>query len=200
MAFTSGQCACGLTLPSSGPAYGGPLKSNVRPQLPKTLRSMAASVSRPQMPALPRTHPPMSRFWRHRAAHAFDHRRASVARSARAVRPLAASARDPVFQALCAPALPGKVGTPLRALSRRTSSAAAASELIGRLVSRKVRAMRPRPNPNTNQKVSTHLRRALSLPSCAFGSVSARPLPVVGFGTRGGPNHSFKRTCLRHAA
>ena len=38
----------GLTLPSSGPAYGGPLKSNVRPQLQKTSRRVVATVSRLQ--------------------------------------------------------------------------------------------------------------------------------------------------------
>ena len=191
-----------LTLPSSGPAYGGPLKSNVRPQLPKTSRSVVASVPRPQMPAMPRSHPPMNRFWRHCAVRAHGHRRASVTSSARAARPasLAASARPPVFQGFCAPALPGEVCAPLHTIYRRASLVVVVPELIGLLVSRKVGAMRPSPNPTTRQKVSTRLRRASRLPGCAFVSVSARPLPVAGFGTRGGPNPSFKRTCLRQAA
>ena len=56
-------------------------------------------------------HPPMNRFWRHCAVRAHGHRRASVTSSARAARPasLAASTRPPVFQAFCAPALPGEV-------------------------------------------------------------------------------------------
>ena len=144
----------------------------------------------------------MGRLWQHCAAHAFGQRRASVLSSARAVRPasLAASGRASVFQGFCDPALPGEVCAPLSALSRRASPVVVAPELIGRLVSRKVGAMRPSPNPSTRQKVSTLLRRAAVQPGCAFGSVSACPLPVAGFGTRGRPNRSFKRTCLRPAA
>jgi len=144
----------------------------------------------------------MSPLWQHCVGHAFGHRRASVISSARAVRPasLAASARASVLQGFCDPALPGKVSAPLSALSRRASAVGVGPELIGGLVSRKVSAMRPSPNPNTRQKVSTRQRRAFGLPSCAFGSVGARPLPVAGFGTRSRPNPSFKRTCLRHAA
>ena len=161
-----------------------------------------ASLSRSQMAASTRPQSPTSRVWQHCAVPAFGHRRASVARSARAVRPapLAASARASVFQAFCAPAMPGKVSTPLRALSPRALLVVVAPELIGLLVSRKVSVMRPSPNLNTSHKVSTRLRCTAVLPSCAFVSVSARPLPVAGFGTRGGPNPSFKRTCLRHAA
>ena len=144
----------------------------------------------------------MNRLWQPRTALAFSQRRASVLSSAWAVRPasLAASARASVFQGFCDPALPGKVGAPLSALSRRASPVVVAPELIGRLVSRKVGGMRPSNNPNTRQKVSTRLRRAAVQPGCAFVSVSARPLPVAGFGTRGGPNPSFKRTCLRQSA
>jgi hypothetical protein len=111
----------------------------------------------------------MSCLWPHCAAFAFGHRRATAAWFARAVRPEAASARAPVFQAFCAPALPSKVSPPLRALSRRASSVTVASELIGGLVSRKVSAMRPRPNASTNHKVSTGLRRAALLSGGAFG-------------------------------
>jgi len=152
------------------------------------------------MPVPPPAYPPMSRLWQHYTRHAFVHRRASAAWSARAVRPAAASARAPVFQGVCAPALPGKVGPPPRAPGRRATAVTVASELIGTRVSRKVDAMRPSPNPNTRQKVSTRLPPAFGLPSCAFGSVGARPLPVAGFSTRGRPNPSFKRTCLRPAA
>jgi len=148
----------------------------------------------------PQAHPPMSRFWQHCISHAFGHRRVPVAWSARAVRPAAASARAPVFQAFCAPALPGKVGPPPCALSRRATAVTVASELSSTRVSRKVDAMRPSPNPNTRQKVSTRLPPTFGLPSCAFGGVGARPLPVAGYGTRGRPNHSFKRTGLRPAA
>ena len=136
----------------------------------------------------------MSRLWQHYTCHVFVHRRASVAWSARAVRPAAASARAPVFRAFCAPALPGNVGSPSHALSRRAATVTVASKLIGIRVSRKVEAMSPIPNPNTRQNVSTRLPRAFGFPSCAFGSVGARPLPGVGFGTQGRPNHSFKRT------
>ena len=144
----------------------------------------------------------MNRLWQHCIAFAFGQRRASVLSSAWAVRPasLAASARTSVFQGLFDPALPGKVCVPLSVLSRRASPVGVAPELIGRLVSRKVGSMRPSPNPNTRQKVSTRQRRAFGLPSYAFGSVSARPLPVAGFGTRGRPNPSFKRTRLRRSA
>jgi len=152
------------------------------------------------MPVLPRAYPPMSRLWQHYTCHAFVHRRASVAWSARAVRPAAASARAPVFQAFYDPALPSKVGSPLRAFNRQATAVTVASELISIRVSRKVDAMRPSSKPNTRQKFSTRLPCAFGLPSCAFGSVGARPLPGVGFGTRGRPNHSFKRTCLRQAA
>ena len=144
--------------------------------------------------------PTVSCLWPYCAAFASGHRRASVAWSARAVRPAAASARAPVFQAFCDPALPSEVCPPLRTLSRRASAVTVASELMGRLVSREVGAVRPRPNPNTNQKVSTRLRRAALLSGCAFGSLALRSLPVGRFGTRGRPNPSFKRTCLRQAA
>ena len=89
----------------------------------------------------------MNRLWQHCAALAFGHRRASVVSSAWAVRPasLAAGARASVFQGFCDPALPGKVCAPLSALSRRASPVVVAPELIGRLVSRKVAAMRPSP-------------------------------------------------------
>ena len=144
----------------------------------------------------------MSSLWQHCGAFAFGQRRVLVLSSARAVRPasLAAGARASVFQGFCDPALPGKVSAPLSALKRRASPVAVAPELIGRLVSRKVGAMRPSTNPNTRQEVSTRQRHAFGLPSCAFGSVGSRPLPVAGFGTRGRPNLSFKRTCLRQAA
>ena len=174
--------------------------SNVRPRLPDTSRSASASVSRPKIPALPQSHPPMSRPWQHCAGHTLGHRRASVAWSARAVRPSAASARATVFQGFCAPALPGKVSALLSAFSRRASPVIGAPELISLLVSRKVGAMRPIPNPNTRYKVSTRVRCAAVQPGCAFGSVSARPLPVAGFGIRGRPNPSFKRTRLRRSA
>ena len=152
------------------------------------------------MPVLPRAYPPMSRLWQHYTCRAVVHRPASVAWSAQAVRPAAASARAPVFQGLCAPALPGDVGSPSHALRRRAATITVASKLIGIRISRKVEAMRPSPNPNTRLKVSTRLPRAFGLPSCAFGCVGARPLPGLGFGTRGRPNHSFKRTGLRPAA
>ena len=144
----------------------------------------------------------MNLLWQYCTALAFGNRRVSVVSSAWAVRPasLAASARASVFQGFCDPPLPGKVSAPLSAFSRRASPVVVAPELIGRFVSRKVRAMRPSTNPNTRQEVSTRQRRAFGLPSCAFGSVGARPLPVAGFGIRGRPNHSFKRTCLRQAA
>ena len=144
----------------------------------------------------------MNRLWQPRTALAFSQRRASVLSSAWAVRPasLAASARASVFQGFCDPALPGEVCAPLSAFSHRASPVVVAPELIGSLVSRKVGAMRPGTNPNTRQEVSTRQRRAFGLPSCAFGSVGARPLPVAAFGTRGRPNHSFKRTGLRPAA
>ena len=144
----------------------------------------------------------MSRLWLPCTALTFGHRRASVAWSARAVRPasLAAGARPSVFQGFCDPARPGKVSAPLSAFSRQASPVVVAPELIGGLVSRKVEAMRLSPNSNTRRKVSTRLRLAFGLPSCAFVSVGARPLPVAGFGTQGRPNPSFKRTCLRQAA
>ena len=144
----------------------------------------------------------MSCLWQHCAALAYGQRRASVVPSAWAVRPasLAASARAPVFQGLGRPAQNCNVLEPWRSSDGRVSLVIVAPELIARSVSRKVDAMRPRPNPNTRQKVSTCVRRASSLPGCAFVSVGARPLPVAGFGTRGGPNPSFKRTCLRQAA
>jgi hypothetical protein len=44
-------CTSGLTLPSSGPAYGGPLKSNVRRQaMPHTVmfRNRLAAAVAPQ--------------------------------------------------------------------------------------------------------------------------------------------------------
>ena len=144
----------------------------------------------------------MSRLRQHCTAIAFGNRRASVVSSAWAVRPasLAASARASLFRGFCDPALPGEVSAPLSAFNRQASPVVVAPELIGRLVSRKVDAMRPSPNPNAKQKVSTRLPRAFGFPSCAFGSVSARPLPLAGFGTRGGPNPSFKRTRLRRSA
>ena len=45
-----GQQPCGLTLPSSGPAYGGPLKSNVRPHELRHLHYLKGSES--TMPSL----------------------------------------------------------------------------------------------------------------------------------------------------
>ena len=143
----------------------------------------------------------MSPLWQHSDAHAFSRRRVSVLSSAWAVRPasLAASVRASVSR-LCDPSLPGRSMCTAERTSRRASPVGVAPELIGGLVSRKVDAMRQSPNSNTRQKVFTRLRLAFGLPSCAFGSASARPLPVAGFGTRGRPNPSFKRTCLQHAA
>jgi len=144
----------------------------------------------------------MNRSWQPCVALAFGHRRASGASSAWAVRPasLAASARAPVFQGLGASAQNCNILEPLRSFSGQVSHVTVAPELIARSVSRKVGAMRPSPNPKPECKVSIGLRRAAFQPGCAFVSVSARPLPVVAFGTRGGPNPSFKRTCLRQAA
>ena len=144
----------------------------------------------------------MNRSWQPCAALAFGHRRASVASTAWAVRPasLAASARVPVFQSLGASAQNCNILEPLRSLGDRVSHVTVAPELIARFVSRKVGAMRPSPNSNTNQKVSIRPGRAMWQASCSFGSVSGVALPVGAFGLRAGPNPSFKRTCLRQAA
>ena len=143
----------------------------------------------------------MSRLWQHCAALAFGQRRASVVPSARTVRPasLTASARAPVFQGLGRAAQNCNVLEPWRS-SGGSVSLVVAPELIARSVSRKVGAMRPSPNLKAESNVSIGLRRTAFQPGCAFVSVSAHPLPVAGFGTRGGPNPSFKRTCLRQAA
>ena len=143
----------------------------------------------------------MSRLWQHCIALAFGPRRASVVSSAWAVRPasLAASARALVFQVLGASAQKCNILEPLRSFSGQVSHVTVAPELVARSVSRMVGAMRP-PNPKAESKVSIGLRRASFQPSCAFVIVGARPLPFTGFGTRGGPNPSFKRTGLRPAA
>jgi len=144
----------------------------------------------------------MSRLWQHFTALAFDHRRASVVSSAWAVRPasLAASARASVFQGLGASAKNCNILEPSRPLDDRASPVAVAPELIDRLVSSKVDTMHPSPNLKAKPKVSIGSRYAAFKPGYAFVSVSALPLPVAGFGTRGRPNHSFKRTGLRPAA
>ena len=146
--------------------------------------------------------PTMNRLWQHCAALAFGQRRASVASSARAVRPatLAASARASVFQGLGRSAQNCNVLEPWWSSTSRVSLVTVAPELIARPVSRKVDAMRPSPNPRAESEVSIGLRRTALQPGCAFVSVGARPLPVAVFGTRGGPNPSFKRTGLRPAA
>ena len=146
--------------------------------------------------------PTMNRSWRPCVALAFGHRRASDASSAWAVRPasLAASARAPVFQGLGASAQNCNILEPLRSFSGQVSHVTVAPELIARSVSRKVGAMRPSPNPKPESKVAMGLRRATFQPSCVFVSVGAHPLPVIDFGTRGGPNPSFKRTRLRRSA
>ena len=152
------------------------------------------------MRALLRAGPTMSRLWPHCAAFSFGHRRASVAWSARAVRPAAASARASVFRGLGASADNCNVLEPWRSSSGRVSLVTVAPELISRSVSRKVAAMRSSPNSNTNHKVSMRQCRAVWQPSCSSGSVSGFTLPVGGFGSRVGPNPSFKRTRLRRSA
>ena len=141
----------------------------------------------------------MSRLWQQRTGRAFSKRRASVDWSARAV----------VLRRLAHGLLCFKASAPLpctATFSNRGSHPGAGiachrrTELIYRSASRKVRVVRPSPNPNTSQKVSTRRPRVFGLPSCAFGSVGALSLPVAGFGTRGRPNYSFKRTRLRRAA
>ena len=127
--------------------------SNVRPQsrMPRSSRSRGHSCSRES--ASLKALRPMSRLWQHCSSRGLGLRRASAARSARAVRPasLAASARASVFQGFGG--LPG---------SRRRGNVGAASRsgiaglgrarLIGRSVSRNVVAVRPSPNPNTSAK------------------------------------------------
>jgi len=163
-------------------------------------RGKVASLSRLPIPALARVQPPMSRPWQYCAGHAFGHRRASVAWSARAVRPAAASARALVLQSLGASAKNCNVLEPWQSSSGRASLIASPPELIGRSVSSKVGAMRSSPNSNTNHRVSIRLHRAALQSGCASGSLALCSLPVGCFGTRGRPNPSFKRTRLRRSA
>ena len=142
----------------------------------------------------------MSLLWQHCVAHAFGLRRASVASFARAVRPTAASTRAKVFQGLGTAAENRNGLEPWRLFRGRASLVTVAPELIGRSVSRMVAAMRSSPNSNTKRKVSIRQRRAVWQPGCSFGSVSGFALPVGAFGSRVGPNPSFKRTRLRRSA
>ena len=82
----------------------------------------------------------MSGLLQHCIVRAFGQRRASVAWSARAVRPAAASARAPVFQGLGASAENCNVVEPWQSSCGLALLIAGAPELIGRSVSSKVGA------------------------------------------------------------